>query len=294
MVGATNVLVTGGTGKTGRHVVEGLRRRGVAHTIASRKPPKIPHGVRFDWMDQGSFETALAGIDAVYLVAPAGVPDPLPSMSSFISLAIESGVRRFVLLSSSAIPIDGPVLGGVHRFLADNAPEWAVIRPSLFFENFTLGHHGDTIRVRDSIYSATGDAGIAFVGAEDIGEAGAVCLCAGRPLNGDAILTGPTVHTYDEMAEIISKHAGRPIRHLRLDPVELAQKFIEFGLDDGYSEILAQLDNFLAGGSEARTTDAVATLTGRPARSFENFAQANKAYWSRQNHGCGNISGWAR
>ncbi|BBD99187.1 ergot alkaloid biosynthesis protein [Sphingobium amiense] len=281
MAAATKVLVTGGTGKTGRNVVEGLRERGVACRIAARKPPQTDTGVQFDWMDESSFDAALTDVDGVYLVAPVGVPDPLPVMSTFINRAVDKGVRRFVLLSSSAIPIDGPVLGGVHRFLADNAPEWAVMRPSWFFQNFTEAHHAETIRRENSLYSATGDAAIAFIGAADIAKIAVACLCADQPLNDGVILTGPASHSYDEVAGIISAQAGRQIRHVRLAPQDLARKFTEFGLDEGYAQILAQLDGFLAGGSEARTTDAVEKLTGRPAQSFSSFAAAHKASWKQ-------------
>lgn len=281
MAGITSVLVTGGTGKTGRHVTQALEARGVAYRIAARRPPPTDRAIRFDWMDESSFGEALSGVDSVYLVAPAGVPDPLPPMSAFIRLALDRGVKRFVLMSSSAVPIDGPVMGGVHRFLADNAPEWTVIRPSWFFENFTEEHHGETIRREDSIYSATGDAPIAFIGAKDIGEACAACLCGDHVVNDDPVLTGPASHSYDDMARIISEQAGRPIRHVRLSQDELARKFTQFGLDESYAKILAHLDGFLAGGSEARTTGDVARLTGRPATPFQEFAIANKGRWDR-------------
>lgn len=279
MAGASNILVTGGTGKTGRTVVTSLQRRGVPYKIAARKPPETASAVQFDWMDESTFDKALAGVDGIYLVAPAGVPDPLPVMSTFISKALDQGVRRLVLLSSSAIPIDGPVQGGVHRFLADHAPEWAVVQPCWFFENFTEMHHADTIKRENRVYSATGDAAIAFIGATDIAESSVECLLADQPLNDGVVLTGPVSHSYDEMAEIISGAAGRRIEHVRLDPTDLARKFTEFGLDENYAKILAQLDGFLASGSEARTTDAVEQLTGTPAQSFSAFAAAHKNSW---------------
>lgn len=275
----TKILVTGGTGKTGRAVVDGLRRRGVPHRIAARTP--AAGTVRFDWMDETTHDAALAGVDGVYLVAPVGVLDPVPAMSSFVERALEAGVRRFVLLGSSAVPIDGPAMGRVHRVLADRAPEWTVLRPSWFMQNFTEGHHGDTIRREDAICSATGDAAVAFIDADDIGEVGAVCLCADRPIDGEVILTGPTAHGYDDIAEIVSSRAGRRIAHVRLDPSALARRFGALGLDADYAEFLAGLDAFLAGGSEARTTTAVHDLTGRPARSFADFARANEARWAR-------------
>ena len=278
MGGARNVLVTGGTGKTGRAVVKGLQRRGLACKVAARTP--ADGSIRFDWMDESTFGAALSEVEGVYLVAPVGVLDPVPAMSSFITMALEKGVRRFVLLSSSAIPIDGPAMGQVHRILADQAPEWAVLQPSWFMQNFTEGHHGDTIRRENSIFSATGDAAVAFIDAQDIGECAAAALCADHALNDGVVLTGPSSQSYDEVAKIISAKAGREIKHVGLEPKDLARRFTEFGLDADYSEFLGQLDAFLAGGSEARTTDAVYKLAGRSARSFEDFANAHKNNWN--------------
>jgi ergot alkaloid biosynthesis protein len=277
MAAPSHVLVIGGTGKTGRAVVAGLIKRGIACRIAARTPSEA--AVRFDWMDRDTYASALAGIDAVYLVAPVGVLDPVPAMSGFISRAISGGVRRFVLLSSSAIPIDGPAMGQVHRILADTAPEWAVLQPSWFMQNFTEGHHGDTIRKEGKIFSATGEAEVAFIDANDIGEVGAACLANETALNSGVVLTGPSALGYDEVAKLISAVAGREIAHVKLDPSALAKRFTAFGLNADYAEFLSQLDAFLAGGSEARTTNAVNELTGRKPNSFAEFAASHAHFW---------------
>lgn len=278
MAAPSLVLVTGGTGKTGRAVAAGLARRGIACRIAARTPSRTT--VPFDWMDSETHADALIGVDAVYLVAPVGVLDPLPAMSGFVSRAIASGVRRFVLLSSSAIPIDGPAMGQIHRMLANEAPEWAVLRPSWFMQNFTEGHHGDTIRKEGKIFSATAEAAVAFIDAEDIGEVAAACLASESALNDGVVLTGPSSLSYDEVAALISAYAGREIAHVKLKPTELAKRFAAFGLDADYAEFLARLDAFLASGSEARTTTAVRELAGRAPRSFAAFAARHTHSWN--------------
>jgi ergot alkaloid biosynthesis protein len=277
MVAPSHILVTGGTGKTGRAVVAGLTKRGIACRIAARTPSEA--AVRFDWMDSDTYPKALAGIDAVYLVAPVGVLDPVPSMSDFISRAISGGVRRFVLLSSSAISIDGPAMGQVHRILADTAPEWVVLQPSWFMQNFSEGHHGETIRKESKIYAATGEAAVAFIDADDIGEVGAACLASETALNDGVVLTGPSGLSYDEVAKLISSVAGREIAHVKLDPAELAKRLTAFGLAADYSEFLSKLDAHLASGCEARTTNAVQELTGRKPRSFAEFAARHAHFW---------------
>jgi ergot alkaloid biosynthesis protein len=277
MVAPSHILVTGGTGKTGRAVVAGLTKRGIACRIAARTPSAT--SVRFDWMDRNTYTDALAGIDGVYLVAPVGVLDPAPAMSQFISRAVAGGVRRFVLLSSSAIPIDGPAMGQIHRILADEAPEWAVLQPSWFMQNFTEGQHGETIRKEGKIFSATGEAAVAFIDADDIGEVAAVCLSSETALNDGVVLTGPSALSYDEVAAVISTHARREITHVNLEPTELTKRFTTLGLNPDYAAFLAQLDTFLASGSEARTTNGVQELTGRAPRSFADFAACHAHAW---------------
>jgi uncharacterized protein YbjT (DUF2867 family) len=88
------VLVLGATGTTGRRVVQVLREAGHAVRPASRSG-----ATRFDSSSPDTWEPALAGVGAVYLMAPDGVPvDP-----RFVTLAVDGGVRRIVLLSSGAV-----------------------------------------------------------------------------------------------------------------------------------------------------------------------------------------------
>lgn len=278
MAGASKVLVVGGTGKTGRAVVRGLRERGVPLRIGARNA-RVEAGVRFDWMDESTYVSAIDGVDGIYLVAPVGVLDPVPVMSRFIDRALEAGVRRFVLLSSSAIPIGGPAMGQVHKVLSERVPEWAVLQPSWFMQNFTEAHHGDTIRRESKIYSATGSAAVAFIDANDIGATGVACLCAERALNDGVVLTGPQALSYDQVAEIVSTAAGRRIEHVKLDQAQLARRFADLGLPADYADFLAGLDAFLAEGSEARTTDNVLQLTARAPASFRDFAAQSAEQW---------------
>ncbi|HEV2604757.1 MAG TPA: ergot alkaloid biosynthesis protein, partial [Microvirga sp.] len=72
---------------------------------------------------------------------------------------------------SQFVPGD-PMMGEVHAWLATNAPEWAVLRPSWFMQNFSEGPHGRTIREESAIYSATDTGRVGFISADDIAEVG--------------------------------------------------------------------------------------------------------------------------
>src|ERR671913_1176650 len=89
-------LVVGGTGKTGRRVVERLEASGLPVRVGSRsgEPP-------FDWEDEATWAPALRNMESVYVsyYPDLAVPGAVAAVRSFAEVAIRSGVRRLVLLS---------------------------------------------------------------------------------------------------------------------------------------------------------------------------------------------------
>jgi len=126
-----HILVTGGTGKTGRRVVADLRGRQIPCVAASRSSSGVGE-VTFDWSDPVTWEYAIRDVDAAYLVAPMGASDPASLMIQFIEVARLAGVRRFVLLSASLLPAGGPAMGQVHQFLQSSGTEWVLARNGPF------------------------------------------------------------------------------------------------------------------------------------------------------------------
>lgn len=200
-------------------------------------------------------------------------------MTPFLHAALNAGVRRYVLLSASSLPEGGPMMGQVHAFLHSEVPEWVVLRPAWFMQNFSEQQHLPTIRDEGAIYTAAGDGRVPFIHADDIAAVGVAALLGKVPGNGDRILTGPRALSYDETASIIAAAAGRPVRHQRLSEDELARRLAGHGLPPAYAAALAAMDAAIAGGSENRVTGAVKAVTAREPISFEAFAAANRDRW---------------
>lgn len=272
------ILVTGGTGKTGSRLVKQLRAGGHSPRIATRNPDGADQ-VRFDWSDLGSYEVALDNIKAIYLVAPANDQEPLTAMQPFIDRAIASGVERFVLLSASSLEEGGPMMGAVHRYLHDHAPSWFVLRPAWFMQNFSEQQHLPTIRDEQAIYSATGDGRVPFIDTDDIAAVAAAAFTNPDITNGDAMLTGPQSLSYDEVAEILSDVLGITITHHHLSEQELTERIQSGGLNKSYAKLLAAMDTAIAAGGEDRLTDAVVELTGKPPHDFTSFVTDNIEVW---------------
>jgi ergot alkaloid biosynthesis protein len=277
------VLVTGGTGKTGGKLARRLLEEGRSVRIASRSGGSLDgaESAAFDWSDEGTHDAALVSVDRIYLVAPVGVADVHTPMARFIDRALVKGVRRFVLLSASSIEEGGAAMGTVHRYLRSHAPEWAVLRPSWFMQNFSEGQHQPTIRDEGLIYSATADGRVPFIDAADIAECALRTLCDPQSHDCAYILTGPEALSYAEAAAIIGEAAGHEVAHRRLTTAELAQRWEEAGVEPAYAAILAGMDEAIANGSEDRTADSVLQITGRAPRNLADFAQCNAGAWKK-------------
>lgn len=265
-----DILVLGATGTTGSRVTQLLRARGQSYRAASRTPTSADQ-IKFDWFDPSTHTAALADIGAIYLIAPVGVADPLPLVQPFLEEALREGVRRVVSLSSSALERGAPGLGEIHDAVASMIPEWAVLRPSWFMQNFR-GHTGLAAGVdAGEIVSATGDARIGFVDAGDIAAVGVHALTNVRSHDTDHIITGPQALSYSDAARIIAAHTGKSLRHRSTSVAELTQLHIAGGVPADFAPVLAAMDSDIGAGSEDRVTDVVERVTGRPARSFEQF-----------------------
>ncbi|MEU0880203.1 ergot alkaloid biosynthesis protein [Lentzea sp. NPDC005914] len=257
-----NTLIVGGTGTTGSRLAKLLPDA----RVGTRKPVRDGH-VRFDWDVPATFDSALEGVGRVYLIPPVGVADPAPVVESFLARARQ--VRRVVLLSSSAVP-EGATGMGALPALVRTMPEWAVLRPSWFMQNFT-GDHPVAAGVRDGeIVTGTGDGRVGFVDAADIAAVAARALTDPLPHNTDHLITGPEALSYADAAAILTEVTGKPVRHRSVSTEEMTERFA-VGLPREFAAVLARLDEDIRGGAEDRVTTTVEDVTGRPARSFREF-----------------------
>ena len=273
MSDAGAVLVTGATGNTGSWVVSGLRRRGRRARAASRRPaPADADAVRFDWADARTFAPAVSGVEAVYLVAPVGVAEPMPLVRPFFQAASAAGVRRVVQLSSSAVGRGDPVLGEIHDLGARTFDEYTALRPSWFMQNFVGDHPvADGIRRRGEIATATGHGRLGFIDAADIAAVAVEALVRAEYLGGELVLTGPDSLSYPQAAQMVADVLAEPVRHVDLATDELAARLTAAGYPADFAAALAALDARIRAGEQDFVTTTVADITGRPPTSLREF-----------------------
>ena len=267
------VLVTGATGNTGSWVVGGLRRLRWRARAASRRPaPADADAVTLDRAETRTFASAVAGVDAVYLVAPVGVAQPMPLVRPVFEAASAAGVRRVVQLSSSAVGRGDPGLGEIHDLGARTFEEYTALRPSWFMQNFVGDHPlADGIRRRREIATATGNGRLGFIDAADIGAVAVQALIRPECLGGELILTGPEALSYPQSAEMVTDVIAERVRHIDLETDELAARLAAAGYPADFSTALAALDARIRAGEQDFVTTTVADVTGRPPTSLRQF-----------------------
>ncbi|WP_250293447.1 NmrA family transcriptional regulator [Streptomyces atroolivaceus] len=270
------VLVTSGTGKTGRRVVERLLALGAEVRSGSRAG-----GVPFDWEDESGWEPALRGADKAYVayypdLAAPGAPK---AMAAFGRIAAGSGVRGLVLLSGRGEP-QAVVAEDALREAAAGV-ELTVLRSSFFSQNFSEGALLDGVLKGELVFPA-GSTAEPFVDADDLADVAVAALTGDVPAGGVHELTGPRLLTFDEVAAELTGATGDEVRYVPATGPEYAAVLESYGVPASEAEFLAELFVMLLDGHNAVTTDGVKRVLGREPRDFTAFARgaAGDGAWS--------------
>jgi uncharacterized protein YbjT (DUF2867 family) len=263
-------LVLGGTGKTGRRVVERLEARGIPVRVGSRsaEPP-------FDWDEEATWAPALSGVGSVYVTyyPDLAVPGSVEAVRSFADLAVKAGVRRLVLLSGRGEPeAERAELALQEVVDASAGAEWTILRSTWFMQNFSEDYMLEHV-LSGEIRLPAGDVPTPFLDADDIAEVAVAALSedghAGRLYE----LTGPRSLTFAEAAAEIAGATGREIRYVPVSLEEHAAEAAEHGVPDEVVELLTYLFAEVVDGRNADTTDGIRRALGREPKDFADYAR---------------------
>ena len=270
------VLVLGATGKTGSRVAADLVNRGTSVRTAARSGADVD----FDWSDRDSYAAALKAVDRVYLIAPIMRLDFAADVSTFLDEAEAAGVGHVTFLSAYGMehaPQEVATRSVELDLIGRERLGHTILRPAWFMQNFS-----ETFLkpIDGAIAVPTGDGTEAFIDVEDIAAVAATTLAdpathAGASYN----LTGPESLTVAEAAAIISEAAGQTVVHLDLDRDAWIAGTIANGIPAEYGPVLRQLTETIASGNGSHPDNTVERITGRPARTFRDFARRNTAAW---------------
>ena len=258
-------LVLGGTGKTGRRVVERLTVRGLPVRIGSRsgEPP-------FDWEDHATWAPALLNVGAVYLTyyPDLAIPGAVDTVRSFVELAVARGIRRLVLLSGRG----EEEAQRAEQVLQDSKADWTILRCSMFSQNFSEYWLRDPV-ISGEVVLPVGNVGEPFVDADDIADVAVAALTDDRHVGQLYELTGPRLLTIAEAVEEIAKAVGRNIRYVQVSADQYASVLAEAGLPPEFVGLVNYIFTTVLDGRNAHLSDGVQRALGREPRDFADYAR---------------------
>lgn len=260
------ILVTGGTGKTGSRIVARLTALGVPVRVGSRAAHP-----RFDWEDRSTWQSALAGVEKVYIAyqPDLAVPKALDDIKAFSALAVESGVKHIVILSGRG----EAEAEACERVVQNSGAAWTVLRVSWFFQNFSESFLAPSV-AEGAVYLPAGDVLEPFIDVDDIADAAVAALTDTERHAGQLYeMTGPRLMTFAQTMAELSEATGRTITYttIPLDAFNAAMEADQTPPDALW--LMNYLFTTVLDGRNAYLTDGVQRALGRPARDFADFAR---------------------
>lgn len=276
------IAIIGNSGTNARPWTDAFLGAGWQVRKLVRDPKKIaprPHltAAAFDFDDPQSHAAALAGIDVLALISPAQ-PKQVEWETALIGAARRAGVPGIIKLSVIGAEMAKPI-----SFFARNAAQaenvlrvsgapHVVLRANGFMQNL--------LRQRASITAGSfvEPAGATAASRVDVLDLADVAVAvADGPFDGRVLtLTGPAALTGDEIASMLTTALGRPVRYVSPPLPQFRAALTERGLPAWQIDAFVELQEALLAGRApylAMVTQDVATATGRPPRSFAQFAQ---------------------
>jgi uncharacterized protein YbjT (DUF2867 family) len=278
------VLVIGGTGNVGRHVVDQLEAAGARFRVMTRNPDAagLPSGmevVRGDLTVPETLDPCLEGIETVFLVwvAPAAAaPDALERIAAH--------ARRVVFLTA---PLKTPhpffqqpspsrdAAQRVEQLIEASGLEWTFVRAGMFAGN-ARHFWGPQIRSGDVVRWPYLDAPTAPIDERDVAAVAVRALSEDRHAGAEYVVTGPQSLTQAEQVHTIGRAIGRSLRVEEVSPEEARSELLPVLGSPVVVNMLLEAWR-AALGQPAFVTSTCADVTGVPAQTFFEWATEHAA-----------------
>jgi len=284
------ILVIGGTGSVGSHVVRELLARKADPVVLTRSAEKVKslpagvEGVVGDLLDPGTVRSVFKSVDGVFMITAVSTTETHEGLMA-VNGARMSDVKRFVYMSvhnveqAPHLPHFGSKLP-IEAALKKSGIPYTVLRPNNFFQN---DYWFQDALLQYGVYpQPMGDLGLSRVDVRDIAEAAAIALTAsgheGRTYN----VVGPEVQTGKSTAEIWSRVLGKTIIYGGNDLDAWEEQSLSRLPAWMVFDFRLMYEFFQKNGLKATPADvdSMTGLLGRAPRGFEDFALETVRMWN--------------
>ncbi|HXP92247.1 MAG TPA: SDR family oxidoreductase [Candidatus Binatia bacterium] len=279
------ILVTGATGLNGSELVRRLSERGVAVRALVRDGSKaawlktLPNVeiVEGDMARPETLAAPLRGVDRAMLISSSD-RTMLDVQTNFIEAAKRAGVGHVVKLSGIMPELDSDfrfarMHGEIEQRLEASGLAFTHLRSGEFMPAYF--RQVPSIAAKSAFFLPMDDARIASMDVGDLAEVAAIALTRSGHEGKTYRLTGPQALTMAEVAEALSAATGKMIRYVNISPQEHKSANLGRGMPPYLADALVELFAERRNGKEGQVFPDTATILGRAATSFAEFAARN-------------------
>jgi len=222
------ILLTGATGSAGSFIANEfvLDRAPVRILVRNRAKAagleKVPtvEIVEGDMSRPDRLEAALDGVDRVLMIS-APLMDMVETQNTFVDAAKAAGVRHVIKFSGlDARPDTTFPFGLMHleieKYLEKSGLAWTHLRPTGFMQEYL--REAPSINDDGAFYLALADVRLNPIDLIDVGKIGFLLLRDGGHEGERIPITGPEALSMAEIANHISRAAGRTVRYVAVSP----------------------------------------------------------------------------
>jgi len=199
--------------------------------------------------------------------------------SNFIRAAQRSGVKHIVRHSVRGADADSPVK--ICRWHAASQQEleasglaWTHLQPVYNMQNLLKLARG----IRAGLLAAPMKNGaLSMVDARDVAAVAAATLTSAGHEGRTYLVTGPEPLSFADAAAQLAQALALPVRYLDAAPADARQALLKMGMPEWYVDDLLGFYGWYGSGAGAAVSDVTARLTGRPGRTFRQFAAEHQA-----------------
>ena len=277
------ILVTCAGGKTGRAVIPafaeaGLRVRAMVSRPESEAAIKGLGAAETDsgqLNDPDAVAAAMAGVDAVYYIAPNMTPYERAIGDIVIAAAEAAGVKRFVFHSTLHTQLEALPHHWARHFveqaLIESGLDFTILQCGSYMQNMLPGWKKMTeTGVHAMAYDI--DAPMSLVDLDDIAAAATKVLTGDGYENGIFELCGPAI-TLRGKAEILSRVLGKPVRAEKEPLDAFLDHARAIGLSDFTIDVMAKMFPYYDAHGLVGNPKILGWILGREPTDFEAFAR---------------------
>lgn len=270
-----NILVIGGTGKTGQKVVKRLSEAGHNVRIGSRSATPA-----FDWENPETWSQSMEGMDKVYITfqPDLAVPGALEAIEELTKKAKQSNVKKLVLLSGKG-EREAELC---EQVVIHSGLDYTIVRASWFNQNFSESFFLEPI-LEGFVALPQADAKVPYVDTDDIADV-AVAALLGEEHNGKIYqLTGPRQLTFKEVIQEISDATGRDIAFTPIALPAYTQVMKQQGVPADFVWLIEYLFSEVLGNpNNAEITHDIEKVLGRKPKDFSDYVKetAGTGIWN--------------